>query len=126
MKTLKSLVLFVILNSPCFAQTIRYVKPTGSGIGNSWANASNDLQLMINQSSAGDEIWVAAGTYIRIRRMDNLGVISYGNRQNAFVAKSGVKIYGGFVGTETAISGPAMYHGHGFVINSIISLNDLF
>ncbi len=30
------------------------------------------------------------------------------------------------VGTVNPISGPAMYHGHGFVINSIISLNDLF
>lgn len=35
------------------SQTIRYVKPneSGTGSGNSWANASDDLQLMINNSA---------------------------------------------------------------------------
>ena len=30
------------------AQTIRYVKPNGTGDGSSWANASGDLKAMIN------------------------------------------------------------------------------
>lgn len=88
-----------------FTQIVRYVKPVASGTGNgsSWANASNDLQSVINNSVSGDEIWVAAGTYIPTRRMDLLYVSSPGDRQNAFVAKGGVNMYGGFEGTETSV-----------------------
>jgi len=84
---------------------IRYVTPTGTGTGTtSWANASNDLQLMINQSAVGDTIWVAAGTYLPIRPVDNLGTISYNNRDNAFVLKKDVHIFGGFSGNEINLS----------------------
>lgn len=86
------------------AQTTRYVSATGSGSGSSWANASNDLQLMINQSAAGDQVWVTAGTYKPNRPANNLGTIASANRNNAFVLKSGVKVYGGFMGTETTIA----------------------
>ena len=55
----------LLLNNIIFSQTIRYVKPTvsGSGDGSSWANASNNLQSMINNSASNDQVWVAAGTY---------------------------------------------------------------
>ena len=78
--------------------TTRYVRPTPYLLanGSSWANASDDLQLMINQSAAGDTIWVAEGTYLPIRPANNLGTISYNNRDNAFVLKADVKIFGGF------------------------------
>ena len=86
--------------------TVRYVKPVASGLGNgsSWANASSDLQLMINNSSINDEVWVAAGTYYPIRRADATGSITTGNRNNAFVLKNRAKIYGGFSGSEIALS----------------------
>ncbi len=47
------------------AAAVRYVKPTatGTGTGNSWANASGNLQAMIDASAVGDEVWVATGTY---------------------------------------------------------------
>jgi hypothetical protein len=89
-----------------YTPSIRYVTPTGAGTGagTSWANAASDLQLTINNSSPGDSIWVAAGNYKPIRRADALGTITLNDRNNAFVLKSGVKIYGGFVGTETLLT----------------------
>ena len=56
---------YTLAGSSLLAQTIRYVKPTATGTGNgsSWANASGDLQAMINASSANDQVWVASGVY---------------------------------------------------------------
>ncbi len=73
------------------AQTIRYVKAGGTGNGNSWASASGDFQAIIDASSSGDEVWVAAG---------NFQLAQYAS----YRMKEGVKIYGGFVGTETNLS----------------------
>lgn len=98
-------VLSALISQISFAQT-KYVRlvSSGTGDGSSWANASNDIQLMINQSSSGTQIWIASGTYRPVRRMDNLTTISIGNRQNAFVMKNGVHVYGGFTGVETSVS----------------------
>ncbi|MCC5945937.1 MAG: choice-of-anchor D domain-containing protein [Bernardetiaceae bacterium] len=92
---------------------VRYVRPTasGTGDGSSWANASNNLQAMIDISPAGGQVWVAAGTYkpqayptgcIDCSTGGADGVIS--NRDYAFSLKSGVEVYGGFQGTETVIT----------------------
>lgn len=75
---------------------IRYVKEGATGSGYSWENPSGDLQAMINESAAGNEVWVAAGTYKPNRPINNLSSIEPGNRDNAFVLKENVKIYGGF------------------------------
>lgn len=50
--------LLVMLNLKVEAQTVRYVMPTsqGNGSGDSWANASDSLQKMMNSSGVGDEI----------------------------------------------------------------------
>lgn len=84
--------------------TIRYVKQTASGLGNgiSWANASNNLQAMIEASSDNDEVWVMAGTY----KPNSYPTGSGGNgpRDYTFVLKNKVKVYGGFVGTETSLN----------------------
>jgi gliding motility-associated-like protein len=87
------------------AQTIRYVKAGATGTGTSWADASGDLQAIINDSVEGIEIWVAAGTYIPNRRADDLENITINDRNNAFVLKAGVNIYGGFAGDETTKDG---------------------
>ena len=90
--------------APAWAAT-RYVKPTatGTGDGSSWANASADLQGMINASAAADEVWVAAGTYKPAAYPTGCTGCST-NRDYAFHLKNGVKLYGGFAGTETAVS----------------------
>ncbi|MES2647624.1 MAG: MopE-related protein [Bacteroidota bacterium] len=80
---------------------ILYVKEGGTGNGLSWADASGDLQLMINRACPDTEIWVAAGTHNPNRPADNLNVIDLDNYsiKNAFVLKADVKIYGGFPAT---------------------------
>lgn len=84
--------------------TIRYVKPGNAGTApyTSWATASNDLQAVINASSNGDQVWVAAGTYIP-NRLPSTGAVST-SRDICFLLKAGVSIYGGFTGTETLLS----------------------
>lgn|GEM_PF-7026659 len=81
--------------------TTRYVKQTAAGLadGSSWANASSDLQLMIDQSGTGDEVHVAGGNYVPTRLASNTATVSINNRGNSFVMKSGVNIYGGYLGT---------------------------
>ena len=71
---------------------IIYVKGGGTGTGTSWACATTDLQAAINTASSGNMVWVAGGTYQR------------GGSGEYFRMKEGVKIYGGFAGTETALS----------------------
>jgi hypothetical protein len=78
------------------AQNIRsYVQAGGSGTGSSWADASGDLQAMVNASASGDQVWVAAGTY-----KPTTGTA----RTISFQMKEGVAIYGGFAGSEATLS----------------------
>ncbi len=85
--------------------TVRYVKPlaSGTGDGTSWANASGDLQAMI-QAPCVQQVWMAGGVYKPVRRADVPETVTPGDRNNAFVIRKNVKIYGGFVGTESALS----------------------
>jgi gliding motility-associated-like protein len=83
----------------------RYVKPVASGTkdGLSWQNASDDLQLMINNSIAFDSVFVAAGIYQPNRKPDDLNVITIKDQLNSFLLKEDVMVYGGFAGTETRL-----------------------
>ena len=77
-----------------------YVKATGSGDGTSWNNASSDLQAMIDKAyyyQGNAEVWVAAGTYVPKEIRNNDGTVpSTDRRDNAFVLRPYVKVYGGF------------------------------
>lgn len=80
-----------------------YVKPDGTGNGSSWADASGDLQHIINSASgrANDEIWVAKGIY----KPNQSPILNDNNNRNfTFLLRSGVKMYGGFSGTESSES----------------------
>ncbi len=56
-------------------------RPDDAGDGLSWATAKQKIQSGISLCALGDQVWVAAGTYV--------GSVSL---------KSGVAVYGGFVG----------------------------
>ena len=84
---------------PVGAQATRYyvtLDADTAGTGASWAGPM-PLANAINKAVAGDEIWIhgydtPGGGYV-YRVPD----------KNGFTVKSGVKIYGGFAGTETSI-----------------------
>lgn len=77
--------------------SVLYVKwdANGANNGTSWTDAYTDLQSALAAATIGDEIWVAAGTYMPTSNTD---------RTISFTLKDGVKIYGGFVGTETGLN----------------------
>lgn len=84
---------------------IRYVNannPLVGGTGTSWANAARHINDVLPLAVAGDEIWVAAGVYYPDRTI--LVPFGDGDRDATFVAKSGVKMFGGFVGGESSVS----------------------
>ena len=100
--------LWVSLLTAAYPQ-IRYVKPvaTGTGDGSSWANASSDLQAMINAIEfTGGQVWVAQGTYKPIYKISD--TTRDGNpttdRNKAFLLKRNVQVYGGFYGIETSLA----------------------
>jgi hypothetical protein len=84
---------------------VRYVKPTATGLGDgsSWANASADLQAMILASAVDDEVWVMAGVY-KPQKDASGNTSPADSRDKLFYMKNGVRLYGGFVGTETMLS----------------------
>lgn len=76
---------------------IRYVKIGGTGDGTSWANASGDLQKMIdelannNPQDLAGEVWVAEGTYEPKSQL-----ISGAGYSASFRMCDGISVYGGF------------------------------
>jgi len=85
------------------AQTVRYVTENGTGDGTSWANASNDIQAMINQLDevGGGEIRVAQGNYVPTQKVADVDIngIATTERDRAFLLKSNISLYGGYSGT---------------------------
>ncbi|MBN8680559.1 MAG: T9SS type A sorting domain-containing protein [Chitinophagales bacterium] len=79
------------------AQTRYYIHQlaTGANNGQSWQDAYTDLQSALQMTQPGDELWIAAGVYFPTSGAD---------QTISFEPKSGVKLYGGFSGTETSLS----------------------
>lgn len=89
---LSSLLILALLLVGTAQAEIRYVKSGGSGAANgkSWNDATGDLQAMLSAAAAGDEIWVAAGTYTPNTTASGFTVVG-----------SSVALYGGFPADAT-------------------------
>ena len=74
------------------AQRTLYVAPAGSGDGATWATAAQ-LHGALARARAGDQLWLAAGTYFTSATDD---------RREHFAVPAGVAVLGGFAGKENA------------------------
>ncbi|MDQ1088350.1 T9SS type A sorting domain-containing protein [Siphonobacter sp. SORGH_AS_1065] len=93
----------VILSSGT-SQDIIYVKTGGSGLGCDWSSPLGTLQDALKTAVSGQQIWVAAGTYKPTEDA---------NTSASFEINRGVKVYGGFLGTETSLDQrPAINYNH--------------
>lgn len=91
------------------------INATGLNNGSSWVNAYTDLHSATYNTTTG-AIWVAQGTYTPTK--DYTGVIPTNICQQTFRVRFNVKVYGGFVGTETLLTqrnwknNPTILSGH--------------
>lgn len=83
---------------------ILYVKEGGTGNGSSWADASGNLQLMMNNQFEGREVWVAEGTYI--------------TQGTYYRLRNKVKVYGGFPATGSPAFADRDFEAHPTVLKS--------
>lgn len=96
------------------ATTVLYAVPGGQTIGacSSWANAC-ELSYALKTAGPRSEIWIKTGTYLPGRSIID-----------AFVLKSGVALYGGFLGVETARD-QANWYAHPTILSGDVAGNDL-
>jgi hypothetical protein len=89
----------VALTPSLSSAAVIYVRAGASGArtGASWADALADVQAALAAANPGDQIWVAAGVY------HPSAPPPVGSRAASFVLRSGVALYGGFHGDETAM-----------------------
>lgn len=97
--------------------SIIYVNKSAAGNndGTSWTDAYTDLQPAIAAAISGTQIWVAAGTYKPTTGAD---------RSVSFAMKEGVALFGGFAGTETALS-QRDYAANETILSGDLSGNDV-
>lgn len=123
-----TLLAVLLLGSAAKAQTIHYVTPTGDNpaTGNQWevAGTVKSLSQALTDAVAGDQIWVLG--FEQITDPSQLYVAPEGG----FTVKSGVKLYGGFRGTERTIDerptlGKAPYFTYRSVLSGDIKGDDV-
>jgi len=92
--------------TPISTGTIYYAaatRPNDSGDGLSWPTAKKTVSAALALAQYGDQVWIKAGTY-------RATTDAYGNaapfdaRTKTHTLKSGVNVYGGFNGSETALA----------------------
>lgn len=93
---LSFLALFCVLTAQ--AQNRIYVSPDGRGDGSSWKDTTN-LESALAKAQAGDEIWLKG-----FLQITDAATQLYVAPENGWTVPSGVKIFGGFEGSETTIN----------------------
>ena len=74
--------------------SIRRVTRTGAGDGSTWATAMTLQAALMASTTAGDQVWIEAGTYKP----------HADDRTATFRIPGGVLVYGGFLGDEAALA----------------------
>lgn len=82
--------------------------------GGAWTDAMPDLQCALVETAPGGEVWIAAGRYTPT---------GSSVRTATFRIGEGLSIYGGFEGTETAVTQRDV-HAHHTVLSGDIDFND--
>lgn len=88
--------LYKWIGNPLYGRTYVNQNATGANNGQGWADAYTDLQAALAAAQAGDEIWVAEGTY--------KPAAPGGSQTATFLINKDLKLYGGFRGTECYLS----------------------
>ena len=122
-RMLFTLLAVLLLGSAAKAQTIHYVTPDGKNPVNGWEGSKTvvSLSTALTNAKAGDQIWV-----LGFQDPSQLYIAPEGG----FTVKSGVKLYGGFRGTERTIderptSGKAPYFTYRSVLSGDIKGDDV-
>ncbi|MCF8266127.1 MAG: DUF5123 domain-containing protein, partial [Melioribacteraceae bacterium] len=92
------------------------VDASGNNDGSSWTNAYTSLQSALDAATAGDQIWIAGGTYKPTSAYNLTNTLRYYH----FELINNVVIYGGFAGTETSV-GQRTDYGYGGTNETILS-----
>lgn len=88
--------LFVLpLAAPVRAQVFVDADATGANDGSSWVDAYTSLQTALTNSTGDDEIWVAEGVYTPDSETESFTIPG---------GKDGLRLFGGFDGTESVRS----------------------
>ena len=119
-----ALLLWVLFGLALQAQTTYYVTPTGnnpSGDGNKWVGKTDEeiltLSEALTQAQAGDQIWL-----LGFSQITNEEEQVYIAPASGFTLKSGVKLFGGFEGSETKVDQrPNLGKAYQFTYRSVLS-----
>lgn len=99
-----ALLLVILTAAPGAQATVYYVngaRPDNTGSGLSWTGAKRDVQEALNLATTGDEVWVQAGTYLPTLVPPTTSTTT-ARDQTFYLIDADVKLYGGFVGTESS------------------------
>lgn len=110
LKNLSKLVILFSITASAFAGVLYVDGNINDGF---WQGAYGSLQNALNAAQAGDEIWVAQGSYT-----------PGAERSESFILKEGVKIYGGFFGGETSRNDREVYSNATILSGNIGLLED--
>lgn len=121
MKKIITMLLFSFAFVANSQNIVYHVSTSGSDSndGLSWVTPIKNLQTAIDLAVSGDQIWVAQGTYYP----DEGTGQTNDDRTSSFVLKSGVEIYGGFIGINNVLD-PRDFRKHPTILSGDLDQND--